>query len=1508
MIVMIVLVLASFLSIESKATRWAMLATRARLNAAMSARLALGHLQQAAGPDIRSTATGELACTPDPISPYNPALSWAVKYGQGQRYWTGTWRTDKPDEPPQWLISGKGDKKDLSKTTTVYLAQSISLSGETDYKIDATHNYWAPWQRDYPITYAAGNKESYATLVGNGSAVLDPGPDGNTGTADDIDGRIALPKIPLPGPSNNSTTGNFAYWIGDEGVKAAICLTDPRDITKAAPAALSIIDALRAPGRTGTELLLGLKNVNIKEPKFTAMASTASLPMLPGYDLNDPDAAGLSPPKLSFHHQSLWTAGVLADSYRGGLRKDLSLAFEMDDAQFDISDFGSGNGHETVIEAYTAFVAKDPSNGNKLLYPRRSWFPSYDTAKVNPGTVSSPDPRPRVWVPMYEDNTDNPSRKLTGGTKYLPWSPVFIREDEMGQPLVDTSSSAPTVTTNTAWDKQPRRLVGPLWHLVRDYYRLYKDVDWSTNTPSLGARSFFPNTNQFDKGGYRIDKYARYDLDDALWSGGGKSTSPYTDNFNATPDPLGWLNGLKGGYVASGAAGGGRFIPRPVRGAYMPTVHRLSMVFSLRTVSTGTDYTLKLVCTPVLVIHNPYNVQLKLKEPTSSEPDPRIKGGLKISFSQFDQMRLQIFTHTDNDPAKSMDTTATPRLFDSLFNFTAASSVSTGANAENLVAVVPATTLEPGEFAVFTSKNLVDATTLGVSTDAAKIPILNMERGFYYTGGFYTDIRASTAAAPYKFKADDTVKCCIDLTSSMYWHHWIYLTSGWKKSLKNDIVGQDLGSDEVLGTSRNNSLASYAHYVNVGGSNFNTTHLGDAGSLANPVMIGPVSAIRTVAEVAPGPVIAAFDTRARVADTARTTTYDRSVLSSFAAQSNPVPAAHPAWLFTNPLPQTSSNPALNGLPGIGMASQRTQLFGGDELALNAATTSWSNFLQIDATKANGANAFGGPSHGAAGIASTTEVEVPLSAPVSLGQLMHANLSAWDWMPYRTVGNSFPSMVVPLDKSWTHGTPHTNAGTIGGHTFGDMSYLMNNALWDSFFFSGAAPTLSETSRSGSYNAVRSKSLTQVMAAFAAGTGKLSNPRMSLYQGSIGLAAQAITADGFINDDPSKPVGTVGAGPDGYRRFSSYLLNLGAFNVNSTSVEAWTGLYGSLKGLALGSQAATAPSSTNNARFPRIIGSATQAPATRNIGDAAYWNGFANLSDTQIRALATATVAEVKARAQFLQRTERDQEYPPVLPVPNSTGMSVPRGFGKFPVAQSPGTPFLGLCEFVNRYLGPTNTKKIGSFVSLPSAGTTTSLYPIENQATETTLPVTAEKVRWMFRSGTLESAIARADKALGSETLAKMPSGSIAKMIDPSVSHNWMNGGVDVAHAGGRTGMPPGLFFRNVEILDTDNVNRTHNGFGANGCLFQGDLLQALGPVLATRSDTFRIRAYGEANEETGTAQGAVLELIVQRTPDYIDPTNAPHDRLLDSKRSLINVLLGRRFIILSFRWLATNEI
>jgi hypothetical protein len=179
---------------------------------------------------------------------------------------------------------------------------------------------------------------------------------------------------------------------------------------------------------------------------------------------------------------------------------------------------------------------------------------------------------------------------------------------------------------------------------------------------------------------------------------------------------------------------------------------------------------------------------------------------------------------------------------------------------------------------------------------------------------------------------------------------------------------------------------------------------------------------------------------------------------------------------------------------------------------------------------------------------------------------------------------------------------------------------------------------------------------------------------------------------------------------------------------------------------------------------------------------------------------------------------------------------------------------------------------------------------------------------MIRSGVLESAIARADKTLGTATLAATPTNG--SLIDPAVSYNWKNNG---ATNGGSTGMPPGVFWRNVEILTPeDNTNRTHNGFGAAGCLFQGDLLQALGPRLATRSDTFTIRAYGEATDDSGSNANCVIELVVQRTPEYIDNNTQPHERIEDlpstNTSKAINSLLGRRFIVISARWLSKSEI
>ena len=60
--------------------------------------------------------------------------------------------------------------------------------------------------------------------------------------------------------------------------------------------------------------------------------------------------------------------------------------------------------------------------------------------------------------------------------------------------------------------------------------------------------------------------------------------------------------------------------------------------------------------------------------------------------------------------------------------------------------------------------------------------------------------------------------------------------------------------------------------------------------------------------------------------------------------------------------------------------------------------------------------------------------------------------------------------------------------------------------------------------------------------------------------------------------------------------------------------------------------------------------------------------------------------------------------------------------------------------------------------------------------------------------------------------------------------------------------------------------------GAPQWLTQADVLEAIGPQLSARSDTFTIRAYGESvNPVTGLATGrAWLEATVQRGTGFVD--------------------------------------
>ena len=106
---------------------------------------------------------------------------------------------------------------------------------------------------------------------------------------------------------------------------------------------------------------------------------------------------------------------------------------------------------------------------------------------------------------------------------------------------------------------------------------------------------------------------------------------------------------------------------------------------------------------------------------------------------------------------------------------------------------------------------------------------------------------------------------------------------------------------------------------------------------------------------------------------------------------------------------------------------------------------------------------------------------------------------------------------------------------------------------------------------------------------------------------------------------------------------------------------------------------------------------------------------------------------------------------------------------------------------------------------------------------------------------------------------------------------------------------------------------------APGYLIQSDVLAVLGNILTTRDDTFTVRAYGElANREGVVLSRAWCEAVVQRGVNYVDPVNSPETparqvnmksgALEDTELSAVNKAFGRKFNIVSFRWLSPEEV
>jgi hypothetical protein len=90
--------------------------------------------------------------------------------------------------------------------------------------------------------------------------------------------------------------------------------------------------------------------------------------------------------------------------------------------------------------------------------------------------------------------------------------------------------------------------------------------------------------------------------------------------------------------------------------------------------------------------------------------------------------------------------------------------------------------------------------------------------------------------------------------------------------------------------------------------------------------------------------------------------------------------------------------------------------------------------------------------------------------------------------------------------------------------------------------------------------------------------------------------------------------------------------------------------------------------------------------------------------------------------------------------------------------------------------------------------------------------------------------------------------------------------------------------------------------GAPGTICQGDLLHILEPRATVRGDTFLIRTAGQSIDSNGKVLAtAHLEAVLQRVPDFVDPSDTAAKPI--SQLNATNALFGRRFQIVSLRWL-----
>ena len=289
-----------------------------------------------------------------------------------------------------------------------------------------------------------------------------------------------------------------------------------------------------------------------------------------------------------------------------------------------------------------------------------------------------------------------------------------------------------------------------------------------------------------------------------------------------------------------------------------------------------------------------------------------------------------------------------------------------------------------------------------------------------------------------------------------------------------------------------------------------------------------------------------------------------------------------------------------------------------------------------------------------GVTTAVVAELPISPLQSLADLQNWDARGFNPAPpfiYGLIGNSNASPILPADDVVGRWFSNSYPGVYRGRNTPpqflqhDDAYCLNHVLFDDWFVSSLSPDYASWTQLNddakgvaAVNALRTS-----WAKAIDGSAPLAN---RAYRPAQNSAELDILSQGSVTFSSS------GGGPripDAWLKLGAYLTVNGQFNVNSTSVPAWTAVLRSLRNQQIpilksgDTNASLITVSASKTAVPRLLPSpeielAPNSSVALPTDKSKALTGFTSLTDQQIDRLAAEIVNQVRIRGPFLSLSE------------------------------------------------------------------------------------------------------------------------------------------------------------------------------------------------------------------------------------------------------------------------------